>query len=239
MVSQQFTRGLSQANPLLLIYPRGIHPSQEFMQFCVWFSTAFSRTPEISCDMQFTRVFGQKRWFPLLRRMKVVKLHRWTEFACVDALSTWVGPTGVSGPPGGSRAHGPFSARLGPPVARFGPFAARFLPFCPVFTVRLPSSDLVVSTHVLWPQVARLGRPVARLGPSGARFRSICPLLSVPLPSTDLPVSTTRFRDVVRRIRGGVCHSHGFPLWANSCFLVRTPRRTHVFPKITPLGSLT
>jgi len=212
MVSQQFTRGLSQANPLLLIYPRGIHPSQEFLQFCVWFSTAFSRTPEISCDMQFTRVFGQKRWFPLLRRMKVVKLHRWTEFACVDALSTWVGPTGVRGPPGGSRAHGhsqPFWAHPWPVLARSGS----------VFTVRLPSSDLVVSTRVLWPQVA-LPRPV-------------CGPFSVDLPHS---LRASAFYRLAR-------FHHTFPrlpphVSAGAFAIVTGSRcgRTHV---LAPLGSLT
>ena len=214
MVSQQFTRGLSQANPLLLIYPRGIHPSQEFLQFCVWFSTAFSRTPEISRDMQFTRVFGQKRWFPLLRRMKVVKLHRWTEFACVDALSTWVGPTSARGPRWvpGSR----------PILSPFGPTRGPFWP------VRGPFSPCVCLLATWSFQPASCGRKWPYFGPSGARFRSICPLLSVPLPSTDLPVSTTRFRDVVRRIRGGVRQSR-----------VPAVAELMCFPKITPLGSLT
>jgi hypothetical protein len=83
--------------------------------------------------------------------------------------------------------------------------------------VRGPFSPCVCLLPTWSFQPASCGRKWPYFGPSGARFRSICPLLSVPLPSTDLPFSTTRFRDVVRRIRGGVRHSHGFPLWPNSC----------------------
>jgi hypothetical protein len=83
--------------------------------------------------------------------------------------------------------------------------------------VRGPFSPCVCLLPTWSFQPASCGRKWPYFGPSGARFRSICPLLSVPPPSTDLPFSTTRFRDVVRRIRGGVRHSHGFPLWPNSC----------------------
>ncbi len=41
MVSHKFARGLTQPNPHPLLYQRGIAPSQDFLQFSVWFSTGF------------------------------------------------------------------------------------------------------------------------------------------------------------------------------------------------------
>ena len=122
MVSQQFARGLSQPNPLPLLYPRGIPPSQEFLQFSVWFSTTFWRTSENPCDMQFCQVFAQKRWFRPRRRAGVV--------FCTDGpnlgLFMWGphggGPPGPTGHPGGTGSRGPF-------VARFSSFFARFASF--------------------------------------------------------------------------------------------------------------
>jgi hypothetical protein len=41
MVSHKFARGLTQPNPHPLLYQRGIAPSQDLLQFSVWFSTGF------------------------------------------------------------------------------------------------------------------------------------------------------------------------------------------------------
>ena len=126
MVSQQFARGLSQPNPLPLLYPRGIPPSQEFLQFSVWFSTTFWRTSENPCDMQFCQVFAQKRWFRPRRRTGVV----FSTDGPNLGLFMW-------GPHGGV-PRGPRGIPVGPgPAARPWPvirrFYARFSPFSPFF----------------------------------------------------------------------------------------------------------
>ena len=126
MVSQQFARGLSQPNPLPLLYPRGIPPSQEFLQFSVWFSTTFWRTSENPCDMQFCQVFAQKRWFRPGRRTGVV----FSTDGPNLALFMW-GPHGgvPRGPRGIPEGPGP-AARPWPVIRRF---YARFSPFSPFF----------------------------------------------------------------------------------------------------------
>jgi hypothetical protein len=66
------------------------------------------------------------------------------------------GSPGARGWPGGTRARGPFPARLGPFVARLGPFVARFRPFCPASSMALSWTDLVIFTYVLGPVLRRV-----------------------------------------------------------------------------------
>ena len=129
-----FARGLSQPNPPPLIYLRGIPPSQDFMQFCVWFVYPFWRTSGNPRDMQFRHVFAQKRWFPLRCRPGVVvfrdgpniELLMWGPHGRVPRV-----PWGCLVGPGPAACSWPIR---GPFWPFRGPFFRDFDPFLPVFS---------------------------------------------------------------------------------------------------------
>lgn len=199
MVSQQFARGLSQPNPLPLLYPRGIPPSQEFLRFSVWFSSTFWRTSENPCDMQFCQVFAQKRWFRPRRRTGVV----FSTDGPNLGLFMW-------GPHGGGSPGAQWPSRWDRvPRAVRGPFFVVFRPFLPFFARFLSALGLDRPARFhprLGPGVARypfppgFSPPVARSRPAPRRFRLMRHVHHVFGPMPSYPTPMNRFHRLMRHV---------------------------------------